>query len=109
MNDSLKLGMFFPSELLSITSVDHDDSSIHIKIRSKTHSSKCPECGQETETYHGTWKYLRSDRASSEGDIVRWVEAPSNKLLTTAFEASLESVAVTLQAKRGQQDNMDGY
>ena len=27
--------------------------------------------------------------------IVRWVEAPSNKLLTTAFEASLESVTVT--------------
>ena len=47
MNDSLKLDMFFPGELLSITSVDHDDSSIHIKMRSKTHSSKCPECGQE--------------------------------------------------------------
>lgn len=27
MDDSLKLGMFFPGELLSITSVDHDDSS----------------------------------------------------------------------------------
>ena len=25
---------------------------------------------------------LRSDRASSKGYIVRWVEAPSNKLLT---------------------------
>ena len=36
-----------------------------------------------------------SDRASSKGYIVRWVEAPSNKLLTTAFEASLESVTVT--------------
>lgn len=57
MNDSLKLNMFFPSELLSITSVDYDDSSIHIKMQSKTHSCKCPECGQETETYHGT--YLR--------------------------------------------------
>ena len=32
---------------------------------------------------------LGSDRASSKGYIVRWVEAPSNKLLTTAFEASL--------------------
>ena len=50
-----------------------------------------------------------SDRASSKGYIVRWVEAPSNKLLTTAFEASLESVAVTLQAKRRQQDNRDSY
>ena len=38
---------------------------------------------------------LWSDRASSKGYIVRWVEAPSNKLLTTAFEASLESVTVT--------------
>ena len=37
------------------------------------------------------------------------MEAPLNKLLTTAFEASLESVAVTLQAKRRQQDNRDSY
>lgn len=57
MNDMLKMNMFFPSELLSITSVDHDDSSLYIKMRSKTHSFKCPECAQETETYHGT--YLR--------------------------------------------------
>ena len=35
MNDSLKLNMFFPSELLSITSVDYDDSSIHIKMQSE--------------------------------------------------------------------------
>ena len=52
---------------------------------------------------------LGSARASSKGYIVRWVEAPSNKLLTTAFEASLESVAVMLQAKRRQQDNRDSY
>ena len=51
---------------------------------------------------------LGSARASSKGwYIVRWVEAPSNKLLTTAFEASLESAAVTLQAKRRQQGNRD--
>ena len=52
---------------------------------------------------------LGSARASSKGYIVRWVEAPSNKLLTTAFEASLEFAAVTLQAKRRQQDNRDSY
>ena len=46
MDDSLKLDIFFPSELLSITSVNHDDSSIHIKMRSKTHSSKYPKYGQ---------------------------------------------------------------
>ena len=45
----------------------------------------------------------------AKGIIVRWVETPSNKLLTTAFEASLESVAETLQAKRRQQDNRDSY
>ena len=33
--------------------------------------------------------------------------SPSNKLLTTAFEASLESAAATLQAKRRQQGNRD--
>ena len=60
MNDSLKLDMFFPGELLSITSVDHDDSSIHIKMRSKTHSSKCPECGQETKTYHGKMNEIQA-------------------------------------------------
>ena len=52
---------------------------------------------------------LGSDSASSKGYIVRWVETPSNKLLTAVFEASLESVAVTLQAKRRQQDNRDSY
>ena len=57
----------------------------------------------------GSLGLLGSDRASSKGYIVRWVEAPSNKLLTIAFEASLESVAVTLQAKRRQQDNRDSY
>lgn len=40
MNDSLQLNMFFPSELLSITSVEFDDSSIHIKMQSKTYSCK---------------------------------------------------------------------
>lgn len=55
-----------------------------------------------THSHHYTLKQkfqnentLGSDRASSKGYIVRWVEAPSNKLLTTAFEASLESVTVT--------------
>ena len=69
-----------------------------------------------THSHHYTLKQkfqnentLGSDRASSKGYIVRWVEAPSNKLLTTAFEASLESVAVTLQAKRRQQDSRDSY
>lgn len=37
---------------------------------------------------------IGSDRASSKGYIVRWVEAPSNKLLTIAFEASLGCVTV---------------
>lgn len=53
------------------------------------------------------WEYRVPDRASSKGRAIRQVEILSNKLLTTAFEASLESVAVTLQAKRRQQDNRD--
>ena len=66
---------------------------------------------EERRSNAGRWNIglLGSDRASSKGDIVRWVEAPSNKLLTTAFEASLESAVVTLQAKRRQQDNRDSY
>ena len=42
----------------------------------------------------GTWKKLVPDRASSKGCTIRRVEIPSNKLLTTAFEASLECVTV---------------
>ena len=53
------------------------------------------------------WQTLVPDRASSEGRAIRQVELLSNKLLTTAFEASLESAAVTLQAKRRQQGNRD--
>ena len=34
------------------------------------------------------------DRASSKGRAIRQVEILSNKLLTTAFEASLECVTV---------------
>ena len=53
-----------------------------------------PDYKLKSET--AVWDKLEgSDRASSKGYIVRWVEAPSNKLLTTAFEASLESVTVT--------------
>ena len=54
-------------------------------------------------------KTLVPDSASSEGRAIRQVEILSNKLLTTAFEASLKSAAVTLQAKRRQQDNRDSY
>lgn len=57
MNDSLNMEIFFPNELLSITSIYNRDSAIHIKMRSKTHVSKCPECGCESKHYHGT--YLR--------------------------------------------------
>ena len=53
-----------------------------------------PDYKLKSET--AVWDKLEgADRASSKGYIVRWVEAPSNKLLTTAFEASLESVTVT--------------
>ena len=52
-------------------------------------------------------KTLVPDSASSEGRAIRQVEILSNKLLTTAFEASLESAAATLQAKRRQQGNRD--
>ena len=40
------------------------------------------------------YKYLVPDRASSKGRAIRQVEILSNKLLTTAFEASLECVTV---------------
>ena len=39
-------------------------------------------------------KYRVPDRVSSEGCAIRQVEILSNKLLTTAFEASLECVTV---------------
>ena len=42
------------------------------------------------------------DRASSKGRTIRQVEILSNKLLTTAFEASLECITET-RAKRVRQ------
>ena len=57
--------------------------------------AECFKCFYDTDDVHLWRTTLGSDRASSKGYIVRWVEAPSNKLLTTAFEASLESVTVT--------------
>ena len=39
-------------------------------------------------------KTLVPDSASSEGRAIRQVEILSNKLLTTAFEASIECVTV---------------
>ena len=50
-----------------------------------------------------------SDRASSEGRAIREVELLSNKLLTTAFEASLGCVAVMRRAKRRQRGSRDSY
>ena len=41
------------------------------------------------------WSTLGSGSASNKGRAIRQVETLSNKLLTTAFEASLESVTVT--------------
>ncbi len=38
--------------------------------------------------------YRVPDRASSEGRAIRQVEILSNKLLTTAFEVSLECITV---------------
>ena len=38
------------------------------------------------------WEYRVPDRASSKGRAIRQVEILSNKLLTTAFEASLECI-----------------
>ena len=46
------------------------------------------------------------DRASSEGRAIRQVERLSNKLLTTAFEASLGCVAVMRRAKRRQRGSI---
>ena len=48
-------------------------------------------------------------RASSEGRAIRQVELLSNKLLTTAFEASLGCVAVMRRAKRRQRGSRDSY
>ncbi len=55
------------------------------------------------------WSTLGSGNASSEGRAIRQVELLSNKLLTTAFEASLGCVAVMRRAKRRQRGSRDSY
>ena len=49
---------------------------------------------QYTVANIGARQTLVPDRASSKGRAIRQVEILSNKLLTTAFEASLECVTV---------------
>ena len=49
------------------------------------------------------------DSASSKGCTIQQVEILSNKLLTTAFEASLECITVMRRAKRRQRDSRDSY
>ena len=50
-----------------------------------------------------------SGSAPSQGYVIRQVEILSNKLLATAFEASLGCMSVTPYAKRRQQGNRDSY
>ena len=50
-----------------------------------------------------------SGSAPRKGQVTRQVEILSNKLLATAFEASLEFMSVTAWAKRRQQGNRDSY
>ena len=55
---------------------------------------------------------LGSDCASSKGYIVRWVEAPSNKLLTTAFAPVITNVKVsgsTIKVTYKAAANATGY
>ena len=56
------------------------------------------EKGFLQDVRHNLWRILRRDpvpvRVSSKGCTIRRVEIPSNKLLTTAFEASLECITV---------------
>lgn len=52
---SLNLESFYPTELLSITSVKYTDESINIKLKSKTHSCVCRKCGETATHYHGTY------------------------------------------------------
>ena len=57
--------------------------------------------------YAKDYKHPVPVRASSKGCTIRRVEIPSNKLLTTAFEASLGCVAVMRRAKRRQRGSRD--
>ena len=42
MNDSLlQMNTFFPNELMAIESIEQDNCTVHIKLRSRTHSCKC--------------------------------------------------------------------
>ena len=62
---------------------------------------KC-ESGKVMEVHGIRWCTL-------QGLEIIQVEILSNKLLTTAFEASLGCMVVTLYAKRRQQGNRDSY
>lgn len=54
-DNSLNLETFYPTDLLSITSVIYTDESILIKLKSKTHSCICRKCCKIANHYHGTY------------------------------------------------------
>ena len=48
MNDSLlQMNTFFPNELMAIESIEQDNCTVHIKLRSRTHSCKCNTVGSD--------------------------------------------------------------
>lgn len=57
MSDTtLSLQHFYPTEL-EITEIIETADKIILRLKSHTHSCKCPSCGRETTQYHAT--YLR--------------------------------------------------
>lgn len=60
-DSSLNLETFYPTDLLSITSVKYTDESILIKLKSKTHNCICQKCGKTADHYHGTYTLTVQD------------------------------------------------
>lgn len=58
--DVLHLSSFFPKDT-TVTKVVDSSERIEIYLKSKTHTQHCPLCGQETTTYHSTYRRKLQD------------------------------------------------
>jgi len=57
---SIELQSYYP-ECLKIKRVDETDEDIVITLKSQKRSHKCPDCGQESPIYHGTYQRAVQD------------------------------------------------
>lgn len=55
------LKRFYPTDSLKIMDVSQKPDTVLIRLKSVTHSCKCPKCGMQTRKYHGMYERTVQD------------------------------------------------